>query len=61
MYSFAETTAAMHPYYVLRVLGGLLYLVGLGVMIFNVWKTIRGDVRAEIPMGAEAPALQPAQ
>jgi len=61
VYSFAETTAAMYPYYVLRVLGGLLYLTGLFVMIFNVWKTIRGDVRAEIPMGAEAPVLKPAE
>ncbi len=61
VYSFAETAAAMHPYYVLRVLGGVLYLAGLLVMIFNVWKTIRGDVRAEIPMGAEAPALKPAE
>jgi cytochrome c oxidase cbb3-type subunit I len=61
VYSFAETTAAMYPYYVMRVLGGVLYLAGLFVMIFNVWKTIRGDVREEIPMGAEAPALQPAE
>jgi cytochrome c oxidase cbb3-type subunit I len=53
VYSFAETTAAMHPYYVMRTVGGLLYLVGLLVMIFNVWKTIRGDVRAEVPMGYE--------
>jgi cytochrome c oxidase cbb3-type subunit I len=64
VYSFAETTAAMHPYYVLRVLGGALYLSGLLVMIFNVWKTIRGDVRAEIPMGQENlpgnPELKPA-
>jgi cytochrome c oxidase cbb3-type subunit I len=61
VYSFAETTAAMYPYYVMRVLGGVLYLAGLFVMIFNVWKTIRGDVREEIPMSAEAPALQPAE
>lgn len=62
VYSFAETTAAMYPYYVMRVFGGLLYLVGLLVMIFNIWKTIRGDVRSEIPMGAEVPSnLQPAE
>ena len=61
VYSFAETTAAMHPYYVMRVVGGLLYLVGMLVMIYNVYKTIRGDVRAEVPMGAEAPALKPAE
>ncbi len=61
VYSFAETSAAMHPYYVMRVVGGALYLVGILVMIYNVYKTIRGDVRAEVPMGAEAPALKPAE
>jgi len=61
VYSFAETSAAMHPYYVMRILGGALYLIGMLVMIYNVYKTIRGDVRAEVPMGAEAPALKPAE
>jgi cytochrome c oxidase cbb3-type subunit I len=64
VYSFAETTAAMHPYYVLRVLGGVLYLAGLFVMVFNVWKTIRGNIREEIPMGYEqaaTPELKPAE
>ena len=64
VYSFVETTAAMHPYYVMRAFGGLLYLSGLLVMIFNVWKTIRGDVRDEIPMGFErnaTPTIQPAE
>jgi hypothetical protein len=34
------------------------------VMIFNVWKTIRGDVREEVPMGYEqiaTPELKPAE
>jgi cytochrome c oxidase cbb3-type subunit I len=64
VYSFAETSAAMHPYYVMRAFGGLLYVGGLLVMIFNVWKTIRGDVRAEFPLGYEnvaTPALKPAE
>jgi cytochrome c oxidase cbb3-type subunit I len=64
VYSFTETTAAMYPYYVMRVFGGLLYLAGLIVMIFNVWKTIRGDVREEIAMGYEqapVPTLKPAE
>jgi cytochrome c oxidase cbb3-type subunit I len=64
VYSFVESTAAMHPYYVMRVAGGLLYLIGLLVMIFNVWKTIRGDVREEVPMGYEqiaTPELKPAE
>ena len=59
VYSFAETVAAMHPYYVLRMLGGAMFLAGALIMAFNVYKTIRGDVRREVPMGT--PTLQPAE
>jgi cytochrome c oxidase cbb3-type subunit 1 len=51
----------MHPYYLIRALGGLLYLGGGLLMAFNVWKTIRGDLREEVPMGAPAATTQPAQ
>ena len=60
VYSFVETVEAMHPYYLIRALGGLLYLVGGILMAFNVWKTIRGDLRKEVPMGA-APTAIPAE
>ena len=43
-YSFVETSMAMHPYYIIRLLGGLLYLGGAGIMVYNLWRTIRGDV-----------------
>jgi cytochrome c oxidase cbb3-type subunit I len=43
-YSFIETVLAMHPYYVLRALGGLLYIAGYGIMIYNIYHTIRGTV-----------------
>jgi len=43
-YSFVETVEAMHPYYIIRALGGLLYLAGALLMAWNVYKTIRGDV-----------------
>ncbi|WP_337240018.1 cbb3-type cytochrome c oxidase subunit I, partial [Proteus faecis] len=33
--SFADTVAALHPMYVLRVFGGLLYLSGAAVMATN--------------------------
>lgn len=39
-YSFVETVEAMHPYYVIRALGGLLYLLGMLIMVFNCYKTI---------------------
>ena len=39
-YSFVETVMAMHPYYIIRALGGLLYLSGALLMVYNIAKTI---------------------
>ena len=58
--SFIDTVSALHPEYVMRMVGGLLYLVGALIMAFNIYKTIRGDVRREAPMGSGA-TLQPAE
>jgi len=41
-YTFIETIAATKPYYVIRLMGGLLYLSGMFVMAWNTWKTMRG-------------------
>ncbi|MEK1897433.1 MAG: cytochrome-c oxidase, cbb3-type subunit I [Rhizobium sp.] len=62
VYSFAETVAAMFPYYVLRAVGGGLYLAGGVVMAWNVFMTIRGYQRDEaaIPT-AFVPQAQPAE
>jgi cytochrome c oxidase cbb3-type subunit 1 len=40
-YTFAESVAAMHPYYAMRAVGGLIYWVGGAVMLYNVVMTIR--------------------
>jgi len=40
-YSFIESVVAVHPFYVIRLLGGVLFLTGALIMVFNVWKTIR--------------------
>jgi len=53
-YSFVETVAAMHPYYVVRAFGGILFLTGSLIMTYNLLRTIRGDVRAERRLGAAA-------
>jgi cytochrome c oxidase cbb3-type subunit I len=42
-YSFVETVMAMHPFYILRALGGGLYLVGGLIMVYNLYKTICGS------------------
>ena len=61
VYSFAETVAAMFPYYAMRMGGGLFYLAGGFLMAWNVYQTIRGRMRDEVPMGGAAPARTPAQ
>ncbi len=49
-YSFAETVEAMHPFYVIRALGGALYVWGALIMAYNIWRTARGDIRKEAPL-----------
>ena len=46
-YSFIETVEAMHPYYVIRAIGGLLFLIGSLIMVYNLVRTARGEVRSE--------------
>ncbi len=41
-YSFVESVQAMHPYYIVRFLGGAVFLFGSLVMAWNLWKTIKG-------------------
>ncbi|WP_066651416.1 MULTISPECIES: cytochrome-c oxidase, cbb3-type subunit I [Sphingomonas] len=50
VYSFAEVVAALHPYYLIRATGGLLYLAGAVVMVVNIWMTIAGKLRDEAPL-----------
>jgi len=48
--SFAETVAAIHPMFLLRAFGGLLYLSGALVFAWNIAMTIAGRLRQEAPM-----------
>jgi len=54
IYSFAETVAAMHPMFVIRALGGVMYLSGAVLMVINIWQTIAGKQRDEAPMTSAA-------
>ncbi|TAL31940.1 MAG: cytochrome-c oxidase, cbb3-type subunit I [Alphaproteobacteria bacterium] len=46
-YSFSETVEAMHVYYVIRALAGVIYLSGALVMVYNIRRTIAGNA---VPM-----------
>jgi cytochrome c oxidase cbb3-type subunit I len=51
-YSFVETVQEMHIYYVIRMIGGVLFLLGALIMTYNLWRTARGDVAVEGPHAA---------
>jgi cytochrome c oxidase cbb3-type subunit I/II len=56
--NFLETVLQLVPMYYLRGIGGLLYLVGVFLMIYNLWKTAAAGVLAPNET-AHAPALLP--
>ncbi len=49
-YSFVETVQAMHPYYLVRFLGGVLYLTGMLIMVYNLVRTTRGARTIDMPI-----------
>jgi cytochrome c oxidase cbb3-type subunit 1 len=55
-YSFVESVKATYPFYAIRLLGGLLYLGGMLVMAYNVWKTVAGQEPVDAPIPAAASA-----
>ena len=50
VYSFAEVVTAMFPLYLIRAAGGLLYLAGFLIMVWNIAQTVRGRLRDEEPL-----------
>ena len=61
-YSFVETVSAKHISYIIRALGGGLYLTGALIMVYNLVRTARGDVPAdERRRDARRSHLQPAE
>ncbi|MDK9724706.1 MAG: cytochrome-c oxidase, cbb3-type subunit I [Sterolibacteriaceae bacterium MAG5] len=53
-YSFVESVKATYPFWTIRIVGGLLFLVGMIIMAYNMFKTI-GQGKA-----VDAPVLAPA-
>jgi cytochrome c oxidase cbb3-type subunit 1 len=40
-YSFLEGVVALYPYWMIRLAGGLIFFVGIGVFAYNLIKTVR--------------------
>ena len=53
--------STLHPYYLIRAIGGITYLSGFIVMIYNIYMTIRTqpqeikeDLKITKPIGGES-------
>ena len=54
-YTFVESLVATYPYYLIRLLGGVLVLGGMLIMAYNVFKTYQLAKKVE-----DSPVLPPA-
>ena len=55
--AFSDTVAAKLPMYIVRGLGGVLYLAGAMIMCWNLWMTVaRGAAKRAAPAAAAVPA-----
>ena len=50
VYTFVESVKATFPYYVVRLVGGLLYLSGMLIMAWNVVMTVKGSKAEPVPI-----------
>jgi len=55
-YTFVESVKATYPFYVIRVMGGVLYLVGMLVMAWNVWVTASSGRSTTVAIPTVKPA-----
>jgi cytochrome c oxidase cbb3-type subunit 1 len=53
-YSFIESLVATYPYYVVRLLGGMLFLSGMFFFAWNTWKTLASKEMKPIPASEPA-------
>jgi len=56
VYTFVESVKATYPFYVIRLAGGLLYLTGMLIMGWNVFKTVMIGKAEAVPVPAVAAA-----
>ncbi len=54
--NFLETVTAIMPMYYMRAIGGALYVTGVLIMVYNIYKTVKAGQKVEDEL-AEAPAL----
>jgi len=56
-FSFKDIMSSMAPFYVLRLIAGLIFLGGTMLMAYNLYKTIEGKSAVKVRVPAVAPAF----
>ena len=52
-YSFVETLVASHPGFIVRLVGGAVFLSGMFLMAYNTWRTVRSPQPVEAATTAQ--------
>ena len=52
-YSFVETLVASHPGFIVRFVGGAIFLSGMFLMAWNTWRTVRSPALDVAPANAQ--------
>lgn len=60
-YSFVDSLVAMHPYYIARAIGGLIFLTGPVIGLFNMVMTIRSAPERASKIEQDGPIVAYAQ
>jgi cytochrome c oxidase cbb3-type subunit 1 len=56
-YSFVESVIAVHPFMVIRMLGGVFFLIGALIAVYNMIRTVTSPTTAQPLPNRAAPAL----
>ncbi len=59
-YSFLETVTYMKPFYAMRSLGGTLYIIGVLIMVYNIYKTVKAGKLVANEAAEAAPMVKEA-
>jgi cytochrome c oxidase cbb3-type subunit I/II len=54
-YQFMETVTQMRPFFMMRGVGGALYLIGAIMMVVNIWKTVKAGKAVDEEPATAAP------
>jgi cytochrome c oxidase cbb3-type subunit 1 len=58
-YSFVESVKSTFPFYAIRLAGGTLYLSGMLLMAYNVFKTVIGEKAVNPDIPADSAVVRP--